>query len=532
MINLYNEFHALTNPTILTNENQIKIKELTSIKEDFPIAFLGLLSNIVNNEPQYYFNRGVSKEVSNNLTHFYKQDSKLFLQTLISVQDVFFDSIKSYFHILDLFKELDSVAFENELKIKLYYLPVIQQLMEYCLNFFYAGINKIINEFVNADFSKANTLGQYKNNLTAKKLGEYTFDKLTRINIDLRNSISHGKVDFSDDKLIYSYTENRSRRTLYKELKIHELDNIKNELFDIAGGAIIGWIKFITNNELFESIFKDNQTEDIIFQYFKFYFQNDNVRINSISNSITGSPQLNIQIKIENIYEKKSIIHLIILLLKAMYQFFPKYDRYFISYKHPFSVTGMISLNKEVIDDILDITDIAKIDKVISTGQALFLVPDIYNFDSNIKAYKFQVFPKIKNETWEIVNINDISVDNIKRYKCNLIIDNSDITKDEIITILFSVSKRIRQLENKRSPYTKIKYGKVEADVVNINVFYRQYTRKPLALLSSNENFICSVYYYKSHSSHRINVPFHKNYIFEKIKKLDLYWNKNWKQLT
>lgn len=529
MINLYNEFHALTNPSILTDENQIKIKELTSIKEDFPIAFLGLLSNIINNEPQYYFSREVSEEVFNNLTHFYKQNSKLFLQTLISTQDIFFDSIKSYFHILDLFKELDNVAFENELKIKLYYLPVIQQLMEYFLNFFYSGINNIINEFVDVDFSKTNKLAGYKNNLTAKKLGEYTFDKLTNINIDLRNAISHGKIDFSGDKLVYSYTEMGSRKTLYKELTIDELNNIKNELIDIAGGAIIGWIEFIANNKLFESIFQENQTEDITFQYFKLYFQNDNVRINSISNSIIGSPQLNIQIKIENIYEKNSIIHIIILLLKAMYKFFPEYERYFISYKHPFSLTGMISLNKEIIDDIVGITDIDKIDKAINNEQALFLVPDIHNYDSNVKAYKFQVFPKIKNESWEVVNINDISVDNIKRYKCNLIIDNISITKDEIISILFSVSKKIRQLENQRNPYTKIKYGKVEADIVSINVFYRQYTRKPLALLSSNKNFICSAYYYKSNSSHRIDVPFQKNYVFEKIKKLDLYWNKNWK---
>jgi len=530
LIDLYNEFHILTNPAILTDENQNKIKELTSIKNSFPLIFLGLLSNVVNNEPQYYFNKEVSQEVSHNLTHFYKQNSELFLQIFISNQDAFFDSIKSYFHILDLFKELDSVAFENELKVKLYYLPIIQQLMEYFLNFFYSGINNIINEFVDVDFSKTNKLGGYKNNLTAKKLGKYTFDKLTSVNIDLRNAVSHGKVDFTEDKIVYSYTEMGSRKTLYKELSIYELDNIKNELFDIAGGAIIGWIEFIANNKLSESVFQDNKTEDTIFQYFKLYFQNNNIHINSISNSIIGSPQLNIQIRIENIYEKSSIIHLIILLLKAMYQFFPNYERYFISYKHPFSVTGMISLNKEVIDDIMDVTDIEKINKAIGNGQGLFLVPEIQDYDSNVKAYKFQVFPKIKNETWEIVNINDISVDNIKRYKCNLIIDNLSITKDEIVSILFSVSKKVRQLVNQRNPYTKIKYGKVEADVVNINVFYRQYTRKPFALLSSNENFICSVYYYKSNSSHRIDVSFPENYIFENIKKLDIYWNKNWQQ--
>ncbi len=528
MINLYNEFHALTDTSLFDAEKKEKIYTLTSINDDIPLMFLGFLSNITNNEPQYYFNREVSTEVCNNLTYFYHQKPELFLHTLILNQGAFFDAINSYFHILDLYRELDSVAFENELKIKLYYLPIIQQTMEFCLNSFYTGINQIVNKFVESDFSKANKLGQYKNNLTAKSLNEYTFDKLTKINIDFRNAISHGKVDFLVDKIIYSYLENGSRNTLYKELKNSELENMKNELLDIAGGAIVGWVEFIVNNSLLEFIYHDELSEELKFEYFKLFFQNDNIRISSFSNNIIGSPQLNIQIKIENINDTNSIIHLIIVLLKAMYHFFPDYDRYFVSYKHPFSISGMISLNRDVIQEILTVTDIVQIDKTITNGEGLFLVHEIQKYDPNFKAYKFQVFPKIQSTKWEVTAINDISIDDLKRYKCNLIIDDSSITKDELISILFSVSKQVRELENQKNPYTKIKYGKVEADIVMLNVFYRQHERKPFALLSSNEYFICSTYYYKSNSTPRISVTFQNNYIYENIKKFDIYWNKHW----
>ena len=100
------------------------------------------------------------------------------------------------------------------------------------------------------------------------------------------------------------------------------------------------------------------------------------------------------------------------------------------------------------------------------------------------------------------------------------------------MSILFAVSKKIRQLENQKNPYTKIKFGKVDADVVILNVFFRQYERKEFSLLANNEHFICSVHYYKGSSADRIQVPFQDNYIFENIKKLDIYWNKNWEEST
>ena len=158
-MSIYNEFHNLTDPKLFAEDNKQKIWKLTSIKEEIPLMFIGLLSNFINNEPQYYFNRDVSNEVTINFTHFYMQNPELFKEAFISYQDNFFDSINSYFHVLELYKELNNVAFENEQKIKLYYLPTIQQLMEYCLNSFYLGANQIINEFVDVDFSKANTLG-------------------------------------------------------------------------------------------------------------------------------------------------------------------------------------------------------------------------------------------------------------------------------------------------------------------------------------------------------------------------------------
>jgi hypothetical protein len=460
------------------------------------------------------------------------QNPELFKEALISYQDNFFDSINSYFHVLKLYKELNNVAFENEQKIKLYYLPTIQQLMEYCLNSFYLGANQIINEFVDVDFSKANTLGKYKNNLTSQRLDDHKFDKLTNININLRNAISHGKVDFSEDKITYAYTEMGTRQTLYSELKTYELDNLKNDLLDIAGGAIVGWIEFIVNNQLTESIFQDTFPEEVKFEFFKLFFQNDNIRISSFSKGIIDPPQLNIQIHIEEVSDNNSIIHLCILLLKAMHQFFPEYDRYFISYKHPFSISGMIQLSKAVLEKISNISDIKTIDQLISDEAKSWLLPEIQDYDPNVKAYKFQVFPKLQSPEWEVLDINDISIESLKRYKCTLIIDNPTICKEKILSILFTVSKKIRQLENQKNPYTKIKYGNVDADVVILNVFYRQYERKAFSLLANNEHFICSVHYYKGRSTDRIRVPFQDNYIFENIKKFDIYWNKNWEENT
>ena len=96
------------------------------------------------------------------------------------------------------------------------------------------------------------------------------------------------------------------------------------------------------------------------------------------------------------------------------------------------------------------------------------------------------------------------------------------------MSLLFQIIKRIRILENKVNPKQKIKHGKIEADAVTIKVFYETKNRNSFSLQEENKSFICIVNYIKKESYHKlIAVPLGNHYEFEHIKKLNIYWNKN-----
>ena len=76
------------------------------------------------------------------------------------------------------------------------------------------------------------------------------------------------------------------------------------------------------------------------------------------------------------------------------------------------------------------------------------------------------------------INSSNLSFDpNYHINEADLIIESRDITKQEIDNLLFQVTKKIRLLENKNNPITKIKHGKIEADIVRLKVFYKSRSR-------------------------------------------------------
>lgn len=233
-------------------------------------------------------------------------------------------------------------------------------------------------------------------------------------------------------------------------------------------------------------------------------------------------------IEIKDINDENQINYLLILIGKIMLVVFPNYERYFINFKHPFSLGGMVSFEKERLKNILYQDEISSMNEVIGKDST-YLIHEIQNTNIDFRSYKFHTFPKMSAENWEISSIEDISVEGIKRFKAKLIITEKNISKKEVENLLFQITKKIRVLENKSNPTTKIKYGKIEADLVRITVFYKVNKRGAFSLLKNNENFICLTHYYKNYSVPKIEVPFQDNYSFEKLKKLDIYWNKRFK---
>ena len=154
------------------NDNLSKKTDLIlstfSINTDMPMFYIGILNDFIANEPQFYYNEKVTKEIVTNLNHLYNNNQDIFPDVFHNSLDNFFDSLSSYHSILDLHDEFDDVGLEPITKAKIYHIPLITQLMEFCLNHYYRGIVSIENSFTAKDYTKQKTLGQLRNILHTK----------------------------------------------------------------------------------------------------------------------------------------------------------------------------------------------------------------------------------------------------------------------------------------------------------------------------------------------------------------------------
>lgn len=519
---LFAQYNIVSNNANLVDKVNIIKDKFSLSEENIQLFFIGILYDFIKTQPQYYFNRDVKNEVFQNLDNLFLKDNEKFSKVFFKQQNNLFNAINLYHHILETYNELDDVAFDESTKIKIYYLPIITQLMEFCLNHLYRFILYIEDDFVSGkNYKEQNKLGSLKSSLN--KLN-YKF--LTSIDIDFRNAISHGQVELNENEIIYSYKEHETREEVFKTIKSYELEEIKNNLFDIASGCILGIIKVLMKNNVVNEMYLSAIDQKMTQEYVKLFLHNENIRVKTFSKGMFGTTQLNIHIDIKNINDKNQIIHLLVLIGKILYIVFPEFERYFINYTHPYSIGGIISFENSLLHEMSKEESITRLDDYLSK-ESVVLIPDIQNTNVDNRSYKFQVFPKIFGTGWEVVQIKDISLDGIKRYDAKILVENRSITKEVVEKLLFQAVSKIRVLENKSNPITKIKYGSVDADVVCMSVFFKSNERKRFSLLKSNSSFICTVNYYKSKSVPKIQLGFEDNFEFEQLKKFDINWNIN-----
>ncbi len=165
-----------------------KIQNTLNINHDIPTSLLGILNNMMTNEPHNYWSREVMEEVCDGLSKYYEKDANKFLESFFSAQEHFFAAINSYNAVIEIYSELNDISYEEGLKTKIYRNPIYTQICEDCLMNFYRCLRDIINEYSDKNYSKQNTLGAVLPVLQKK------FPKVVSIDINIRNAISHGNI--------------------------------------------------------------------------------------------------------------------------------------------------------------------------------------------------------------------------------------------------------------------------------------------------------------------------------------------------
>ncbi len=509
------------------NENIInKVINKLKVPNDTPLILFGLMHFMTMNKPQSYWNKNVANEILHKLNFLYKENNELFIEAFINNQEHFFSAINAYTNIIDIYNELYNVSYEIDIKTKIFRNPIYCQICEDCLMNFYRSIVNIINYYSDKDYSNKNTLGEVipiliKNNLL----------ETSKIDTNIRNAINHGNIlVLNNNEIIFKYREKGNY--ISKKITIWEFDDIINESLDIASGVLIGLTKFLgINKHLLMHLLTNNNEEELCFEWIKLFYGTQNTRILFFDKSIVGSSQLNVHIK-TSITNQNSLIIAIIEILKGVYIFFPQFKRYFCGYQHNRSIIGYIRLSNEDFEDFSNIDNSKLYLKAINNKDAL--IWDIQNHEVDERAYKYNIFPIIKGAYWEVIDIEDCSVEKYKRINAKLIFDKN-AHHENIKNTIMEVIDRLIKIKTPQNPRTDIPYGNAQSNMIFLNVFYESTKRRTFDLLPQNQFFICMAHYYDQDNSPRLDHGGIPEFLWEKLRKekyekTNFAWNPNYKK--
>ena len=512
------EFYSLACGITDHESTLIKIKNISNINVDIPIAIFGIMSDLCLSKPEYYWKRDVALEIENGLETYAKKDILKFNESLINSSTEFFESIRAFEDITNVITELRDVAFEEGYKTKLLRNPLLSQIYEDLLMNLYRLIKNIIDIFSEKDYSNLNTLGSI-----IPCLKKHGFEKSTEINIDLRNAVNHGNLFVKGNEVEYRFGKTPLSYN-YETINIWEYDNIINEAYDIGSGILFGILKVLSKYpETIGSLY--NFSEENAREWYRLTYKNSKIRVLYLNSVVSSNiHQLNVHIQ-TNLGDYNNLVFALIELARGAFFRFPQYDSYFVGFEHNRSSSGFIRLTKE---QLLSSDDLGELYKMIVECQDILMMP-ILSDDININAFKFHVFPKIKSEYFEIQDIKDCSIMDFKRIKATVILAKKYSKKNARI-IIDKVISELKKLETPQNPHIETKYGKVDCDMVFVSIFTHSYNRKKFNLFPSNDSFVCTAHYYKDNTCPKLShggvmESLWNSYNKEKYKNIVIAWN-------
>lgn len=521
-------FYYSCQKSLLDEDKRQGVQERFKIENDIPAVFLSLSYSLTFEEPNYHFKDDVMEEIFNFLESSMATDEKSISEGFRSSVDNFFAAISAYEIITEVFKELNDVAYETELKTRVFRIPVYTQIVENCLMNFYRCLLATASIISEKDYSSQNTLGKA---IDALKSKVFNLDKSIAVNVNLRNSISHGNLLCTRDSVKFSFR--KGKKYCKDEMNLCEFDQLIESAFDMSGGVLAGFIKFFSCNfALLEKVIGIETDRFRRAEWLKIAYRSSYAKAAFIEEAELRRDQLNIDVQ-SKILDKDALLFSLLKVAKGFYLLFPSYQRYLISYNHYRSPPGFLAFDRPDFEKIVSAgaDDVNVLQKTISKGECLFWEPQTGYVDE--RAYNFHSFSVLQGTDWHLSKVKDCSISGFKRIKANLIIE-FEISKKQVKSVLAEVISELRQIRTPQNPHEAVPYGDHESDAVFVNVFTKSVSRRNFNLFPKNRHFICSAMYYKNSATPRLThggVPENlwKSYKKENWKGIKLAWNPKFK---
>ena len=444
-----------------------------------------LFSQLLFDVPCKFWNREKAKLINSKLAYLFKSENKIILdETAI---EYFIMAFQAYEQITEHINESSGLNYRPDIKTRNYRMPTYTSIVESCLSNLYRFIIRLLDQiYPEKNFKGANTLGQFK-----QTLQKYGFDEVVNgVDVNLRNAINHGRVFFREDGRLMEYLYSANRKTHKGELYYYQFDTKLDEVYDLASTLLLCLGNQL--NENWDLIDVDySSRSSVAFELLSLKFTSSKVKCQYIFES-QNEQQVNVYTTVTD-QDPGSIKIITMSLALMLYQYCPSYSSYCVFCSGDRLQTSWIRYSNADIKSMVDNFEEANsiIERTISSGNAMMFYPSSENIDMNEVMY-FR-FPNYVMENYKIADVVDVSIDELKRLKCNLYIgDETD--KKIILQYIRESILWLESLKNVDSPKMHHKNGDMPADCLYINV-YRNEMRGNKELFCTNKNFVCCVDY-------------------------------------
>ncbi|AVQ12576.1 Threonine--tRNA ligase [Leptospira santarosai] len=387
----------------------------------------------------------------------------------------------------------------------------------------YRALREVHQQFTAKDYSSQNTLGKI-----IPILQSLNYSEILKIDIDFRNALSHGNMSNENENLVYRFQKNNVENI--KSISGVEFDAKIIELLDIASASVVAFLKILAlEPSILESALSsvDQDVRDIVI---KLRFRSNKIRINDIQR-IENNKQIN-ALCVSNVEDKESLCIQLYYIAMFMYLNYPNFSSYFVSYDHERTLCGYIRLKNSEVSELIEAVDSGNAHKLQTKHEKM--IYDIKDEVRNRLEYKYFQFPEIKERNhWRIGKIEDIGIEFHKRLKAILIIENGISDKEIIKSFILKSVNEMKNLYTPENPKHDRLFGDREVSAIFINVFKEQELRGEHNIFPSNENFICSITYYRDPEVPRLVYTgimkqlWEHEYILEDVDLIRVGWNPN-----
>ncbi|MDR0298853.1 MAG: hypothetical protein LBI13_02055 [Streptococcaceae bacterium] len=438
------------------------------------------------------------------------------------------ESISSRLDLLEKFQE------REDIKAQAFTVPIFSDLLNYSysdiLDLFICFQEKTEQtEQNNVSLTqKINYLSGGKRTISYAKLIEI-------VNHSLRNAMAHGKVVYGQDKLMLTYAETVNKVTEFvtTEFSYFQLKDEIQKFYDCLTAMLYGWLSLCARHiaefeKKINSVGMRNLDKDVIRLAFS-TLENSCESIETIN--ILGNEddqQLNFEFTHPNLSVNERLGFALYVAIYGYKLFDNDFVRsIYVSFYASRTMNSFLLINVDIIKELISekISLEQAVSKIIADGGCMMFEPNTEVRNETLDSFKG--FSDIKGNDYTITDIYDSSLEDKKRMIGDIYIEES-LKKKQLEKMVIEAVSKLVTTENFGNPKDKVKYGKMEADIVFLSIYKKKYRRgKHKEQFETNENFIGLVQYDKDKHFPIKDIALRGNLKKQRIGNYEFSWNPN-----